>query len=160
MSPLKTQKGMFYAFTPFKPYAAILRDKRRGTSPSSIAEWLALLQGIFYVGIALWPLAALRSFMALTGTQTDVEVIRGLAVLIGLIGMVLIVAAVRSVLTLELGLLLAGSGLAMGLLDMTFAVNGASKWFFLAKGIEEFTVSVLCLLFLSQFTHRRHSSFI
>jgi hypothetical protein len=160
LSAPKNPKGTFYALSPLKPYAAILRDKRKSGHSSSFAEWLAFLQGILHTLTAAWPLATLPSFFHATGIRTDAELIQSSALMIGMVGLVLIVAAIRKVLTFELGLLLAGSTFILGLMDLNFAFMGPATRFFLIKSVQEFVVGFVCLLSLSRFTHRRHSSFI
>ncbi len=159
MSP-KLHKREMFVDSSRKPYTAILRDKRRSGAGSSIGEWLAVLQGGYYVLSGLWPLVSMHSFFAVTGPKTDVFLVQVVATLIIVIGLVLIVAAVRSVLSLELALLMIGCALALGSIELIYTFKGVLPPIYFADAIEEFSMMLLCLAFLPRFTHRRHSSFI
>jgi hypothetical protein len=145
----------------FKPYTAILRDKRRSAPGlSSIAEWLAAFQGFYYFVSGLWPLVSMSSFVTATGPKTDLWLVQVVGILVTVIGLVLMIAAVRSVLTFELGLLMIGSSLGLGLIDVIYVMNGTISRVYLVDAIEEFIMLALALAFLSRFTHRRHSTFV
>src|SRR5258708_19406636 len=146
---------------PMKSYTAILRDKRR-TPPglSSVAEWLAAGQGFYYFATGLWSLVSVSSFMAVTGPKTDRWLVQVVGALVLVIGVVFLVAALRSVLSLELGLLMVGSSLALGLIDVVYVLKGVLPPIYTVDAIEEFAVLLLCLAFLHHFTHPRHSTFV
>src|SRR4051812_24111098 len=139
-----------------QPYTAILRDKRRSSGTlSSVAEWLAVVQGFYYFVTGLWPLVSMQSFLKVTGPKTDLWLVQVVAALVLVIGLILITAAVRSVLTLELGLLMIGVSLALGIIETVYVLKGVLAPASLGDALEEFMILALCLTFLPQFTHRR-----
>jgi hypothetical protein len=127
---------------------------------SSIAEWLAAGQGFYYVATGLWPLVHMASFLSVTGPKTDLWLVRVVAALVLVIGTVYLTAALRSVLSLELGILMLGSSLSLGLIDVVYVLKGVLPPIYLADAVEEIAVLLLCIAFLHQFTHRRHSTYI
>lgn len=153
-------KTSIFADITRKPYTAILRDKRRSGVGPGIAEWLALLQGLYYVLGGLWPFVWMRSFLNVTGPKTDVFLVQTVAALVVVIGIVLIVASVRSVLTFELGLLMIGSAIALGMIDTVYVLKGVLPPIYLFDAVEEGAMLLLGLAFLHRFTHRRHSTFL
>jgi len=160
MSASKTLNRSVKETLPMKSYTAILRDKRRSSATSSIAEWLAAAQGFYYFATGLWPLVHMRSFLAVTGPKTDLWLVQVVACLVLVMGIVFLVGALRSVLSLEIGILMLGTSLALGLIDVVYVTKGVLPPIYLADSIEEFAVALMCLAFLHRFTHRRHSTFI
>jgi hypothetical protein len=142
------------------PYTAILRDKRRSGGGSSVAEWVTLIQGLYYSIGGLWPLVAMWSFTAVTGPKTDLWLVRVVAALVLVIGIVFLIGALRQVLSLEIGLLMLGASLALAVIDFYYVSRGVLLPVYLADAAEETLVFVLSLAFIGQFRHRRHSSFI
>jgi hypothetical protein len=162
MSPLKTKKrSSGEAGFQFTPYAAILRDKRRNNSfLSSMGEWLAVIQGIYYCITGLWPWISMSSFTYVTGAKTDLWLVQVVGLLVFVIGAVLIIAAIRSVLSLELGLLMVGCSLGLALIELTYVMKAVIPMIYLVDAAEEALVLILTLIFLPTFTHRRHSTFV
>jgi hypothetical protein len=156
----KPSKRAIFADITRKPYTAILRDKRRNGAGSGIAEWLAVLQGGYYFLMGLWPLVAMRWFLAVAGPKTDIFLVQTVAALVLVIGVVFVVAGVRSVLSLELGLLMVGCSFGLGLIDTVYVIKGVIPPIYLADACEEICVLLLTLTFLHRFSHRRHSSFL
>jgi hypothetical protein len=146
---------------PSKSYTVILRDKRKAPPGlSSVAEWLSAWQGFYYVVTGLWPLIHMDSFIAVTGPKTDLWLVRGVGMLVLVIGIVFLMAAVRSVLSLELGVLMAGTSAGFSALEILYTVRGVLPPIYLADAFEEIAVLVLALAFLPRFSHRRHSTFV
>ena len=168
MSPIKVTNKKKDALNPhaeatihITPYTAILRNKRR-SSPgiSSFAEWLAVIQGFYYCLRGLWPWVSPGSFMALAGSRTDWWGVHTGSSLLLVVGIVFLVAALRSVLSLELGLLMIGCCFSLGIVDTAYILKGSLLPFYMIDGIEEVAILAFSLVSLPHFTHRRHSTYL
>lgn len=144
-----------------KSYTAILRDKRPGNRKNApVAEWLTATQGTLWIVLGIWPLAHLISFVGLTGLEMDPWALRTIGALQISIGGVLLMAALRSTLTLEIGFLLMGSSLAMGLGYLESVWLLAEDYFAILIVLESLLMAGLALAFLSRFMRRHTASFL
>lgn len=85
---------------------------------------LPLGQGLYFLLTAVWALVSIGTFQLVTGPKTDLWLVRTVAVLVGVIGSVLLVAWARDAVTLEVALLAAGSALGLAAIDVFYVVVG------------------------------------
>ncbi len=85
---------------------------------------MSLAQGIFYAATGLWSLVSIRTFQMVTGPKTDLWLVKTVGVLVIVIGGVLIVAARRRQITLELLLLAVGSAIGLTMIDVVYVSRG------------------------------------
>src|SRR5262245_41539592 len=83
----------------------------------------AALQGVYYLFTGLWPLVHLQSFEAITGPKTDHWLVQTVGILIAVIGSVLLLAAVRRKVPLEIIVLAVASALALAGVDLVFVLR-------------------------------------
>jgi hypothetical protein len=81
---------------------------------------LLLVQGAYYLLTALWALLDIDSFQVVTGPKTDLWLVRTVAVLIGIIAAVLILAARKPDVTAETVVLAVGSAVGLTAVDIVF----------------------------------------
>ncbi len=93
-----------------------------------MAEWfrhggargLALLQGLYFSVTGVWPLVHLDSFLAVTGPKTDLWLVQTVGALLGVVGVVLLLAAFRGDVRLETIVMGVGTAVVLGAADVVF----------------------------------------
>lgn len=83
----------------------------RTAAPSAAVA--AGVQGFYYLATGVWPLVSLDSFLKVTGPKTDLWLVQAFGVLVAVVGVVLLLAAWRQKVPLEIVTL--GVGMAMAL---------------------------------------------
>ena len=112
-----------------KPTAAARsapRERPRATKlemSSSPEILIALVQGIFYVVIGVWPLVSIRSFERVTGPKTDRWLVKTAGVVITDIGAALTLAALRRSVTREIQLLAVSSAFSLAGIDVIYVAR-------------------------------------
>src|SRR5204863_1873170 len=96
----------------------------RERSPWRFARWLALVQGLYYVPTAVWPLVSMSSFEAVTGPKVDHWLVNTVAVLLLVIGGVFLFSAWRGRVPPETFLLAVGSAVALTAIDVVYVSLG------------------------------------
>lgn len=97
---------------------------------------LSLAQGVYYAVTGFWPLVNIRSFQAVTGPKVDLWLVQAMGLLIGVIGVVLIVAGARGKNSTEIDLLAAGSAASLGAIDLTYGGRRISSIYLLEGAVE------------------------
>ena len=69
---------------------------------ATTARWLAFVQGGYFLITGVWPLIAMPSFEAVTGPKTDDWLVKTVGGLIAAIAAVLLWAAFRRAISLEI----------------------------------------------------------
>lgn len=98
---------------------------------------VSISQGAYYVITAIWPMISMRSFQCVTGRKTDIWLVRTVALLLAVIGMVLAVAGFRQRPGPEAPLLGAGSAAALAGIDIVYAVRGRIPRVYLLDALVE-----------------------
>ncbi|HTK75483.1 MAG TPA: hypothetical protein VL371_09515 [Gemmataceae bacterium] len=96
--------------------------RRFGTAAPSAAV-AAAVEGFYYLGTGLWPLVSIDSFLKVTGPKTDVWLVQAFGVVVGVVGVVLLVAAWRRKVPLEIVTLAVGMALALAGVDIIFVLR-------------------------------------
>lgn len=110
---------------------------------TSSPYFLFSAQGFYYLVTGLWPLFGMRSFMALTGPKTDLWLVKTVGLLLGVIGVVLIVAGVRRKFSCELMMLAIGSAGVLTGVDIFYAATGVISRVYLLDALLEIGVIIL-----------------
>jgi hypothetical protein len=98
---------------------------------------VAAVQGLYYLATGVWPLVHVESFMAVTGPKTDLWLVYTVGVLVGVVGVVLLVAARAGRVTPEVMLLAVGAALGLTGIDVIFVARGAIAPIYLADAAAE-----------------------
>jgi hypothetical protein len=85
---------------------------------------IAPVQGTYFLVTGLWPLLNRRSFERVTGPKSDFWLAQTVGVLVTDIGAVLLIGARRRSIDDDLAILGVGSALALGAIDLIFALRG------------------------------------
>lgn len=86
-------------------------------------ESVALVQGLFYVATGLWPLFSPGTFQRVTGPKADFWLVKTFGLFIAVVGAVLLLAAARRAVSLEVALLAAGGAAALAACDVAFVAR-------------------------------------
>lgn len=89
-------------------------------------RWLVRLawsQGVYFVATGAWPLVHLMSFESVTGPKTDDWLVRTIGVLVLVVGLALLLSAMRLRVPAEIALLAMGSALGLATIDVVFATG-------------------------------------
>lgn len=81
------------------------------------------MQGLYFAATGVWPLVHLRSFELITGAKCDHWLVQTVGALIAIIGCVMLLAAIRGRVSLEIALLAVGSAFALGAVDVVFVAT-------------------------------------
>jgi hypothetical protein len=102
-----------------------------------LLQKVALTQGVFYVASGVWPLVDIDSFQAVTGPKADLWLVRTVGVLVVVIGSVLITAARRSKIGVEVVALAVGSALGLAGIDIVYVLSRTISPIYLADAVVE-----------------------
>ena len=102
----------------------------------SLANYLALAQGLFYVLTGLWPLLSIRTFQMVTGPKTDLWLVKTVGVLVAVIGGVLLNAS-RRPLPPEAPLLAVGSAAGLTAIDVVYVARRRISRIYLLDALAE-----------------------
>jgi hypothetical protein len=100
-------------------------------------ERLGCVQGIYFVGTGLWPVAHLKSFEAVTGEKTDHWLVKTVGLLIAVIGFSLLAAVWRRRVDIQSGILGAGTALALAAIDVRYSIRGVISPIYLGDAVAE-----------------------
>lgn len=101
------------------------------------AHLLALAQGAYFFITGVWPLVHMPSFLAVTGSKTDLWLVQTVGVLIAVIGATLLLAGLARRVTWEVLTLAAGSALGLAGVDVVFVTGGVIPPIYLADAAAE-----------------------
>ena len=101
------------------------------------SRFLAALQGFYFLVTGVWPLVHMESFLAVTGSKTDLWLMQTVGALIAVVGVTLLVAAGSGRVTCEVAVLGAGAALALGAVDVIFVVRDVIRPIYLADAAPE-----------------------
>jgi uncharacterized membrane protein len=85
--------------------------------------YLAMAQGIFYVGTGVWPLVSLKTFMMVTGPKVDGWLVKTVGALVTAVGAGLYCAGKKNRVSPEIALVGAGSALAFTAVDVNYVAK-------------------------------------
>jgi hypothetical protein len=108
--------------------------------------FVAILQGTYWAVTGIWPLLHMSSFLWVTGPKNDLWLVRTVALLILVIGLVLLMAGLRKRVTEEVKWLgiLSAAGLTM--VDVYYSLADVISDIYLLDAVAEFVLIVLWLL--------------
>ena len=98
---------------------------------------VAYLQGAYYAVTGIWPLIHINSFEAVTGPKTDDWLVQTVGLLVLVTGIVLLVAAWRRRITVEIVILACGNAVSLALVDLVFVTQGRIAPIYLADALAE-----------------------
>ena len=114
-------------------------------------------QTIYYVVTALWALADIKSFMAVTGAKTDIWLVKTVAVLLLAISISFIVALIlkekgKAIMTLAITCCL-----VLVFIDCYYSLNGTISEIYFLDALAEFLLLILWLIIIIGKRKQRNS---
>ena len=84
---------------------------------------VALVQGIYFFVFGIWPLLHMESFLKMTGPKIDLWLVKTVATILAVIGIVLIVAQASAEVTTSIIILGIGSALSLALIEIIYVAK-------------------------------------
>jgi hypothetical protein len=106
----------------------------------------AIIQGVYYLITGLWAIVDIYSFQLVTGPKTDLWLVRTVAVLIIVTGMVLLLAAYRRKISPEVFLLAVGNALGLIIIDVVYVALNQISAIYLLDALFQILLATLWLL--------------
>jgi hypothetical protein len=103
-------------------------------------------QGLYYVATAVWSLVSIGTFHAVTGPKVDTWLVKTVGALVGVMGVVMLIGALRKRPAAESVVLATGSALALAAVDTWYAAKGRISRIYLADAVEELAAALLLLV--------------
>jgi hypothetical protein len=103
----------------------------------SLADWLALLQGAYFLLTGVWPLVSIKTFQMATGPKTDLWLVKTVGLLVGVVGAVLLWAGWTSDVTWHAVAIAVGSSLALTAIDVWYVARRVIAPIYLADAVAE-----------------------
>jgi hypothetical protein len=103
----------------------------------NLMRWLLLAQGVYFFLTGVWPVAHMRSFIAVTGPKTDLWLVRTVGLLIAVAGLAMIAASAHGIVDAPVLILALGSAAALAAVDIVYVTLGAiAKVYLLDAALE------------------------
>ena len=99
--------------------------------------FVALVHGVYFFLTGVWPVVHMRSFLALTGPKVDLWLVKTVGVIVGVIGVVLLVASYTGRVTPEVVMLAVGSAAGLGAVDVVYVSKRVMPKIYLLDGLVE-----------------------
>jgi hypothetical protein len=109
--------------------------------PTRRREALPIAQGIYYLATGVWPFVSPGTFQAVTGPKVDFWLVKTVGALVGVVGGVLALAALRKRVTPEIRLLGAGSALALAGVGLGYSAKGRISKVYAVDGVAELGIA-------------------
>ncbi len=107
------------------------------TLPRGLFRALAGIQGGYFLLTGIWPLAHMRSFIAITGPKTDLWLVETVGVLVAAIGLGLLLSAIRDERSLELPVVAVVAAFGLAAVDVIYSTRGIIARIYLADAAVE-----------------------
>jgi hypothetical protein len=111
---------------------------------------VAAVQGVYYIATGIWPLMNMYSFEFVSGPKTDDWLVRTVAVLVLVVGLVLLSAAIKRDTGVPVRLLAIGSAGGLAFIDFFYAMRGVIWPVYILDGIGELGLIVLWVIALTR----------
>lgn len=98
---------------------------------------VSVAQGGYYILAALWPLLAMDFFLSVTGPKEELWLVRTVAGLLAVAGIVLLLAGLRQRVTVDVRILGMGFALVLAVIDLVYVLNGTIRPVFLLDAAVE-----------------------
>lgn len=117
-------------------------------------NYLAVIQGVYFLATGIWPILHIESFMAVTGPKADIWLVKTVGVLVLVIGIGLITAGAKKQLSLPLILIAAGSALGLALIDIIYVWQSVITPIYLLDALAELILLAFWLILMFKPRHR------
>lgn len=98
---------------------------------------VSVAQGAYYVLAGLWPLLAMDLFLSVTAPKEELWLVRTVAGLLVVAGLVLLLAGLRQRVTVDIRALGMGFAFVLALIDIVYVFEGTIRPVFLGDAVVE-----------------------
>ena len=102
--------------------------------PAKLLPWF---HGLYYLISGVWPLLSITSFQLVTGEKTDLWLVKTVGLLLMISGCVLVVAAYRRRIHLEIVILAVGNAFVLSLIEVMYWAAGTISPIYLLDAVLE-----------------------
>jgi hypothetical protein len=113
-----------------------------------ILNTLLLVQGIYTLVTAIWPLLDIESFMVVTGPKTDTWLVKTVAALLIPIALFFLLNVYRKGPFLHIAIVGVFSSLGLAGIDFYYTSNDTISWIYAVDGLLQ-VMFILCWLYLA-----------
>lgn len=104
---------------------------------------IAILQGVYWTVTGVWPLVHMPSFLWVSGPKEDLWLVRTVALLLTVVGIVLLMAGVKKRITPEIKWLGIGGAASMAFIDFYYALSDVIWDIYMLDGVLEIILILL-----------------
>ena len=98
---------------------------------------VALVQGMYFFITGVWPIISMSTFLKITGSKTDLWLVKTVGLILAVIGIVLIVARVNAEINASIVILAIGSALSLAIVEFIYVAKRVISPIYLADAIVE-----------------------
>ncbi len=109
-------------------------------------EFIAKLQGVYWVITGIWPLVHMPSFSWVSGPKADLWLVHTVGLLLTVIGAVLLAAGINKRATTEIKWLGIAGAASMAFIDFYYALHDVIWDIYMLDGVAELLLILLWLL--------------
>jgi len=114
-----------------------MKKKHKYNYSSQLLRRTAFFHGGYYVLTGLWSLVSISSFQAVTGSKTDIWLVKTIGLLVTVSGLVFLYSAARRSFPMETVILAIGTALALALIEITYGSVGHISAVYLLDAVLE-----------------------
>ena len=98
---------------------------------------VALVQGLYFFIIGVWPLISMRTFLKITGPKTDLWLVKTVGVILAVIGAVLLYAWATAAVNPPVIALAIGAGLGLAIVEIIYVSRKVISPIYLGDAVLE-----------------------
>jgi hypothetical protein len=129
-----------------------LRDGRAsktgGMNAGKILKALLLVQGVYTLITAVWPLLHIESFMMVTGPKTDIWLVKTVAVVLIPIALLFLLNRYINGPLLHVLVVAISSSIGLASIDFYYTANDTISWIYAVDGIMQ-VVFIFCWIYVA-----------
>jgi hypothetical protein len=97
-----------------------MQEKNKNNYASPLLRRTGFFHGGYYLLTGLWSLVSISSFQAVTGSKTDIWLVKTIGLLLTVSGLVFLYSAARRSFPVETVILAIGTALALAFIEITY----------------------------------------
>jgi cytochrome b subunit of formate dehydrogenase len=101
-----------------------MQEKNKNNYASPLLRRTGFFHGGYYLLTGLWSLVSISSFQAVTGSKTDIWLVKTIGLLLTVSGLVFLYSAARRSFPVETVILAIGTALALAFIEITYGSVG------------------------------------
>lgn len=98
---------------------------------------VALVQGIYFFISGIWPILSMSTFLKVTGSKTDLWLVKTVGIILAVIGAVLIFAQANAEINAPMIVLAIGSSLSLAIVEFVYVIKRVISPIYLGDAVIE-----------------------